>query len=60
MIGYHYDTNCILATPLKNRKGSTIAEVWQSLYNSFKKSGVLSSTYILDNQILKDLTDGFD
>ena len=26
MIGYHYDTNCILATPLKNRKGSTIAE----------------------------------
>ena len=60
LVRYHYNANCILASPIKNRKGSIIVDVWQSLHNTFKKSGIAPSTYVLDNKILKDLIDGFE
>ena len=60
LVRYYYDANCILASPIKNRKGSTIVDIWQALYNTFKKLGIAPSTYVLDNEILKDLIDGFE
>jgi len=55
MVGYHFDTNCILGAPIRNRKGVTIVEGWKKLHTDFKKVRVAPSTYVLDNQILKDL-----
>ena len=39
IIIYHFDGNHIRALPIKNRRGPTITEVWESLYNNFKKVG---------------------
>ena len=60
LVRYHYDTNCILVSLIKNRKGSIIINIQQALHNTFKKSGVAPSTYVLDNEISKDLIDGFE
>ena len=60
MVGYHYDGNYILGKPLKDRKGTTIAEAWSSLHNNFKKSRVAPTTYVLDNKISSDLVQLFD
>ena len=59
MIEYHFDANYILGIPIKNRKGTTIAEGWKKLYADFKKVRVAPSTYALDNKTLKDLIQGF-
>ena len=60
IVGYHFDANCILATPIRNKKGATIADGWRTLHNDFKKVGVAPSTYVLDNEVSKDLIEGFE
>ena len=60
LVRYHYNANYILVSPIKNRKGSTIVDAWQSLYNTFKKLRVVPSTYVLDNEISKDLINDFE
>ena len=60
MVGYHYDGNCILGAPLKDRRGTTIAEAWHSMHNDFKKSGASPTSYVLDNEISADLVKVFD
>ena len=37
-----------------------IVEVWEKLYAIHKKANTLPETYILDNEISKDLVDSFD
>ena len=39
MIAYCFDDNHIRALPIKNRRGPTITEVWESLHNNFKTAG---------------------
>ena len=60
LVGCHYDGNCMLGKPLKDRKGTTIAEAWTSLHNDFKRSGAAPTTHVLDNEISKDLVESFD
>ena len=60
LIGCHYDGNCMLGKPLKDRKGTIIAEAWTSLHNEFKNSGAVTTTCVLDNEISKDLVESFD
>jgi len=60
LVGYHYDGNCILGIPIKNRRGVTITEAWTSLHAMFKKSGAPPQTYVLDNEASKDLIESFD
>ena len=48
LIGYHYDTNCILALPLKDRTATSITKMWIKLHNIFKKAGATPSMYVLD------------
>ena len=57
---YYYNTNWILAKPIKNRQGSTIAKAWHSIHNDFKKVRIAPITYVLDNETSKELMDGFD
>ena len=56
LIGYHYDTNCILALPLKDRTATSITKMWSKLHNIFKQAGQNPSTYVLDNEISVEFT----
>ena len=60
MVVYNYDGNYIHGTPLKNRKGTTIADTWQELHKMFKFSGAAPEVYVLDNEISQDLTNAFE
>ena len=58
-LGCHLDANHIRVAPIKNRKGSTIAEAWKQLQSTFKKIGLAPKTYVLDNEISGDLLEAF-
>ena len=60
LLGYHYEYNQIEGIPMKNRKGPTIAAAWKLLHNMFKKSGIVPQTFVLDNEISKDLIEAFE
>ena len=51
LVGYHYDENYILAITVKDRKASTLTNVWKSLHANFAKAGATPNTYIIDNEI---------
>ena len=55
IVGYNYDDDYIMGVPLRNRKGTTITEAWQNIRNKFKKASVAPETYVLDNELSKDL-----
>ena len=58
-VGYHFDGNKILATPIKDRAATSIVNEWQHLHNQFKNAGAPPTTYILDNKKSKDLENMF-
>ena len=49
-IVYHYDSNAILVTPLKNRQAGTIKDAWINSANQLSNRGALPSMFILDNK----------
>ena len=56
-IGYHFDTNTILATPIKNKRAETITVAWKDQNEKFKRAGIEPRTYIMDNEASKNLKD---
>ena len=50
LVGYHYDTNCIIAEPLRNRTTGAITQAWNKLIQVFEQEGIESNTYIMDNE----------
>ena len=59
MVGCNYCAKHIIGVPLRNKKGATIAESWQHIHNKFKKSGFAPDTYVLDNELSKNLIQDF-
>ena len=55
LVGYHYDSNAILAEPVKNRTAEVLTKGWKALNAQFSKAGVQPTTYIMDNEISKEL-----
>ncbi len=55
LIVYDYDSNAILAEPLKNKTAGEIKRGWIELNNILRSRGVQPSTYILDNEASQDL-----
>ena len=49
LVGYHYNTNCIIVEPLKNIIASTITSAWTNLHKTFEQAGIAPNTYIMDN-----------
>jgi hypothetical protein len=49
-----------MALPIKNRRGPTITEAWETIHNDFKRAGAAPNTYVLDNEKSKDLIDSFN
>ena len=53
LVGYHFNTNCILGHPVRNRTGPVLTKVWEHLQSEFKKAGLAPEVWILDNEISK-------
>ena len=50
LVCYHYDANCILTQPVKNRTATCLSEAWQILHNKFNKTGVVPDVWVIDNE----------
>jgi hypothetical protein len=55
MVGYHYDSNSILAKPMKDRNAASMVTVWNELHQIYKKAAVAPHIYILDNEFSQEL-----
>ena len=51
LITYDFDSNAILAEPLKNRTGLEIKKAWTCTYTKLASRGSVPKLYILDNEI---------
>ena len=59
LVGYHYDANHALGTPIKNRKGIAITEAWQKMHGVFKKTGAAPNTCVFDKDTSPELMEAF-
>lgn len=50
LIVYNYDSNAILAEPLKNRSGKAIVAAYEKLYNLLKSCGLTPRLQRLNNE----------
>ena len=51
LIAYHYDANCIVTKPLKDRKVTSIMNTWKYIRSTFQVSAAVLNTYVLDNEV---------
>ena len=56
---YDYDSNYILAEPIKTRQAREIALTWEKMYVRLSKNGHQVSHFILDNECSDDLKRSF-
>ena len=56
---YHYDSNAILAEPVKNWQAATLTKAWEKVNTLLKNRGEQPLLYILDNEISQDLRKSF-
>ena len=50
MIVYAYKANTILVEPLKNRKGNSLLQAYQQIYNQLDTVGFKPALHVLDNE----------
>jgi len=55
LVHYDYDSNAILAEPLKNRTSGEIKRAWLVLVEKLTRNGNAPKTYIMDNEASHDL-----
>ena len=54
LIGYHYDANCILGHPIKDRTSQSLTRAWEHLHRQFTVAGEAPDVWVLDNEISND------
>ena len=54
MIAYHYDANCILGFPVKNRTSTELTKAWEHLQSEFAQAGEAPEVWVLDNEVSGD------
>ena len=54
---YDYDTNVILASPMRSRKGEEIVRAYEECYKKLKDAGVTPVLQYLDNEVSQLLID---
>ena len=59
LIGYHYDANCIIGHPVKDRRATTLTAAWQNLYNEFTTTDNKPEVWVLDNKVSGELKMAF-
>jgi hypothetical protein len=55
LIVYDFDSNAILAEPLKSRQAGEIKKAWEVLHAQLAKRGTAPKMYILDNEASNEL-----
>jgi hypothetical protein len=55
LIIYDYDSNAILAEPLKNKTAGEITKAWMHIHNKLQTQGANPSIYIIDNEASNEL-----
>ena len=60
LIGYHYDSNCIIAHPVKKRTAQVLTTAWKNLHHTFAKAGTAPKVWVLDNEISSELKTSFE
>ena len=55
LVHYDYDSNAILAEPLKNRTSGEIKRAWLVLFEKLKRNGNAPKIYIMDNEASHEL-----
>ena len=55
LVHYDYDSNAILAEPLKNRTSGEIKRAWMVLFEKLNRHGNAPKIYIMDNEASHDL-----
>ena len=55
LIAYHYDSNAIIGTAVKNRQAATLTTAWRGLHNIFAHAGLAPKTWVLDNETSQTL-----
>ena len=58
-VAYHYNSNAILITPLKDRQANTIAQAWTTTIERLKTAGEKPNLWILDNEFSSDMKTAF-
>ena len=60
MVAYHYYTDNILTTPLKNRTGTCILNGITKIHDKLRKRGLTPKLHIMDNEVSEELKKYFD
>ena len=60
LVGYHFDGNFIYGKAVKDRKISTLTASWKQLHDIFAKSGAAPNTYVMDNEISKEIIEALE
>ena len=60
LIGYHYDSNCIIAHPVKKRTAQVLTTAWKNLHHKFSKAGTAPEVWVMDNEISSELKTSFE
>ena len=60
LVVYDYDSNAIMVELLKSRSGPDIKNAYMPIYNRLLKRGCAPVTFILDNDVSKDLLNTFE
>ena len=55
MIDYHYDTNSILAEPMRDRSATSITQAWIKLHKIYEDAAAAPNVYIMDNEFSAEL-----
>ena len=59
LVDYHYDTNNILNSPLKNRTGTCILNGITKIHDKLRKRGLTPKVHIMDNEVSEDFKQYF-
>ena len=52
---YDYDSNAIIAQPVKNRQAKTLTTAWENLHTKLTTHGHQTKHYIMDNEVSREL-----
>ena len=52
---YDYDSNAIMALPIKNRQAKTLTTAWNTLQQNFTRTGHTIKHFVMDNEISFEL-----
>ena len=60
LIGYHYNSNCIIVNQVKNQTAQVLTTEWENLHHTFAKAGTAPEVWVMENEILSGIRTAFE